>query len=204
MMGWVKHVIRLVGFNAPMPATAVETCVAPSHYAKELKERAQSHQAHILLFYVGYEDCHLIATWRWPLLRVFWAAWAPAAVLSGSNSEGDRMDHLGSLPLLLLYCGFVKLEVERHSGSMDAHLWSATVQLPDLAAHATGHEDGQRYFDLFETIFGYLRESGSQIAAEDTMQIDHEDLSTLSRARSRRRLPYGCRGLACRRHTACQ
>jgi hypothetical protein len=78
MMGWVKHVIRLVGFNAPMPATAVETCVAPSHYAKELKERAQSHQAHILLFYVGYEDCHLIATWRWPLLRVFWAAWAPS------------------------------------------------------------------------------------------------------------------------------
>ena len=56
----------------------------------------------------------------------------------------------------------------------------------------------------FETIFGYLRESGSQIAAGDTMQIDHEDLSTLSRARSRRRLPYGCRGLACRRHTACQ
>jgi hypothetical protein len=27
----------------------------------------------------------------------------------------------------------------------------------------------------FETIFGYLRESGSQIAAGDTMQIDHED-----------------------------
>ena len=217
MMGWVKHVIRLVGFNAPMPATAVETCVAPSHYAKELKERAQSHQAHILLFYVGYEDSPfdrdvalaaaagvLGRLGALVVLNESGHTSLPAAVLSGSNSEGDRMDHLGSLPLLLLYCGFVKLEVERHSGSMDAHLWSATVQLPDLAAHATRHEDGQRYFDLFETIFGYLRESGSQIAAGDTMQIDHEDLSTLSRARNRRRLPYGCRGLACRRHTACQ
>jgi hypothetical protein len=105
------------------------------------------------------------------------------------------MDHLRSLPLLLLYCGFVKLEVERHSGSMDAHLWSATVQLPDLAAHATGHEDGQRYFDLFETIFGYLRESGSQIAAGDTMQIDHEDCLRFARpppAKASLRVPGTC------------
>ena len=38
-----------------MPAAAVETCVAPSHYPKELKERARSHQAHAILFYAGYE-----------------------------------------------------------------------------------------------------------------------------------------------------
>jgi hypothetical protein len=48
--------------------------------------------------------------------------------------------------------------------------------LPDLAAHATGHAEGQRYFDMFENIFRYLRESGARLAVGHTMQIEDEYL----------------------------
>src|SRR5688500_14904276 len=51
LIGWGDHVIRLVGFDAPMPAEAVESCIAPSHYPQELKAEARSHKAHIFLYY---------------------------------------------------------------------------------------------------------------------------------------------------------
>ena len=111
MLGWGKHIVRLVGFNAPMPAAAVETCVAPSHYPKELKERARSHQAHAILFYAGYEaspfDRYVaLAAAAGVLARLGALAVLnesghtslPAAALSGSDSKGDIIDHLRSLP----------------------------------------------------------------------------------------------------------
>jgi len=188
MLGWGKHVVRLVGFNAPMPAAAVETCVAPSHYPKELKERARSHQAHAILFYAGYEaspfDRYVaLAAAAGVLARLGALAVLnesghtslPAAALSGSDSKGDIIDHLRSLPLLLLYCGFVKLEVDGLRGVWMRTYGAPLLELPDLAARARGHEEGHRYFDMFENIFGYLRTSGSRLVQGDTMQIDEEE-----------------------------
>ena len=42
LLGWDKHVIKLVGFDAPMPREVVELCVAPAHYPAPLKKKAQS------------------------------------------------------------------------------------------------------------------------------------------------------------------
>ena len=59
LAGWGKHVVRFVGFDAPMPADAVEACVAPAHYPQELKQHARDHRAHALLYYAGYEAAPL-------------------------------------------------------------------------------------------------------------------------------------------------
>jgi hypothetical protein len=173
-----------VGFNAPMPVTAVEKCVAPSHYSQALKNRARSHQAHVILLYAGYEtsafNCYLALAAAAAVLARFGALVVlnesghtslPAAALSCSDAKADTIDHLRSLPLLLLFCGFVKLEVEGSQGVWMRTYGAPLMQLPDLAAHARGHEQGQRYFDLFETIFDYLRTSGCRLAQGDTMQI---------------------------------
>src|SRR5262249_22425870 len=56
MVGWGKHVIRLVGFDFPYPADAFEACVAPSHYNQDIKQRARSHKAHVILYYAGQES----------------------------------------------------------------------------------------------------------------------------------------------------
>jgi hypothetical protein len=183
MIGWGRHIVRLVGFNAPMPAAAVEKCVAPSHYSQALKERARSHQAHSILFYAGYEtsafERYLALAAAAAVLADFGAfvvlnesghTSLPAAALSSSDAQADAMDHLRSLPLLMLYCGFVKLEVEGRQGVWMRTYGAPLMQLPDLAAHAHGHEEGQRYFALFETIFDYLRTSGRRLAQGDTMQ----------------------------------
>ena len=85
------------------------------------------------------------------------------------------MELLRALPLSILYCGFVKLEVEGTPGVWMRTYGAPLLELPDFAAHATGHEEGQRYFDMFETIFGYLRESNARLAAGHTMQIAEDE-----------------------------
>jgi len=188
MLGWGKHVIRLVGFDAPYPAEILEACVAPSHYPQELKQRARSHKAHVILYYAGQEPSALdqyvaLAATAGVLARLGAIVVLnesghtsfPAAALSGLDSESDMMELLRALPLSILYCGFVKLEVEGIPGVWMRTYGAPLLELPDFAAHATGHEEGQRYFDMFETIFGYLRESNARLAAGHTMQIAEEE-----------------------------
>jgi hypothetical protein len=188
MLGWGKHVIRLVGFDAPYPAAPFEACVAPSHYPQELKQRARSHKAHVILYYAGqepsaFEQYVALAVTAGVLARLGAIVVLnesghtsfPAAALSGSDSESDIMELLRALPLSILYCGFVKLEVEGIPGVWMRTYGAPLLELPDFAAHAIGHEEGQRYFDMFETIFRYLRESGTRLAAGHTMQIDEEE-----------------------------
>jgi hypothetical protein len=188
MVGWGKHVIQLVGFDTPYPATPFEACVAPSHYSQELKQRARSHKAHLILYYAGHEPSAFeqyvaLAATAGALARLGAIAVLnesghtsfPAAALSGSDSESDMMELLRAFPLSILYCGFVKREVEGISGVWMRTYGAPLLDLPDLAAHAIGHEEGQRYFDMFENIFGYLRESGARLAAGHTMQIGEEE-----------------------------
>ncbi len=188
MVGWGKHVVRCVGFNLPMPAAAVEACVAPSHYLKDLKERARAHKAHVILYYAGYDSSPLeeyvaLAATAGVLGRLGAIVVLneaghtsfPAAALSGSGSEGDIMELLRTLPLPILYCGFVKHEVEGIPGVWMRTYGAPLLGLPDFAAHAAGHHAGQRYFDIFDSILGYLRKSGAQLGAGHTMQLGEEE-----------------------------
>lgn len=188
MVGWEKHIVRCVGFDIPMPAEAVEACVEPSHYPQELKQHARSHKAHVILYYAGYEPSPVeqyvaLAATAGVLARLgaivvlneSGRTSFPVSALSGSDSDGDIMDLLRTLPLPILYCGFVKHEVEGIPGVWMRTYGAPLLGLPDFAAHATGHHEGQRYFDMFENVFGYLRESGAQLAAGHTMQIGEEE-----------------------------
>lgn len=188
MVGWEKHVVRCVGFDLPMPAEAVEACVAPSHYPQELKRRARAHKAHVILYYAGYEPSPVeqyvaLAATAGVLARLgaivvlneSGRTSFPASALSGSDSDGDIMDLLRTLPLLILYCGFVKYEVEGIPGVWMRTYGAPLLGLPDFAAHAAGHHEGQRYFDIFDSVFGYLRVSGAQLAAGHTMQIGEQE-----------------------------
>jgi hypothetical protein len=189
MVGWEKHVIQMVGFDVPYPAAAFEACVAPAHYPQELKQHARLHKAHVILRYAGQESspfeqfvalaatagalAHLGAI---VVLNESGHTSFPAAALSGLDSKGDIMDLLRALPVPIFYCGFVKLEVEGIAGVWMRTYGAQLLGLPDLAAHATGHEEGQRYFDIFDSIFRYLRESSARLADGHTMQIDEEYL----------------------------
>lgn len=135
--GWANHVVKLVGFDLPMPAEAVESCVAPSHYPQELKDRARSHSGHLLLFYAGYESSpheqYVALASAAGALSQFGAivilneaarTSLPAAALLGSNVDGDIIELLRTLPLAIFYCGFVKCEVDGTPG-----VWMRTPRI---------------------------------------------------------------------------
>jgi len=190
LAGWDKHVIQIVGFDLPMPAEVVELCVAPSHYPQALKDRARAHQSHVLLWYAGREESVIeqfvaLAAFAGVLER-FGAIVVlnesartsfPAAALSGKDIEGDMMELLRTLPLPVLFCGFVKYDIPN-----DTHVWMRTygahvLDLPDFAVYTNGHQEGQRYCDMFDSIMHYMLNTGKRLAPGHTMQLGaHEYL----------------------------
>jgi len=185
LIGWGRHVVKVVGFASPMPASAVERCVSPAHYDPETKEAATQHQAYVLLFYAGYEpdpyEQHVALAAAAAALTRFDAivvlnetavTSVPAIVLlPHEEDEGDTLKSLRTLPLPFLFAGFVKLEVEGDSG-----IWMRThgcraFGLPDLAFHAASHEQGTATFNLFANLLAYMRESNQPFVPGDTMNI---------------------------------
>jgi hypothetical protein len=187
LAAWGRHVVKLIGFNAPMPPEVVEACVRPAHYVPELKQAASEHAAHVLLYYAGYEPDPVeqyaaLATVVAALARFGAVVVAnevgrtsvPAAALLPHDDDPDGMgmyDAVRTLPLPFLYVGFVKLEVEGQDGVWMRTYGSHVLGLPDLAFRAAGHDRGQTVFEIFGNMLGYLRESGRSFAPGHTLQV---------------------------------
>lgn len=185
LAGWGKHVIRLVGFNLPMPAEALEPCVAGAHYPAELKEQARNHQSHLILSYAGYEmdpmEQYVALACLAGTLSKFGGivvvneaartSFPTAALAEGGN---HKMELLHIMPLMYLYLGFVKYETENGRGvwmrTYGAHLF----KLPDFSILAAGHHQAQQYLDMFSNVIQYLLDSKGNLLPGHTMQIDEE------------------------------
>ncbi|MDB5309612.1 MAG: hypothetical protein JWO38_3814 [Gemmataceae bacterium] len=185
LVGWGRHVVKLIGVNGPMPENVVELCVRPAHYDDELKQDAYRAAAHVLLYYAGYEDDPLE---RYVALAAAAGALArfggvvvmnedartsvPAAVLlPHDEDEGDMLTSLRSFPIPFLYGGFVKLEVEGVPGVWMRTYGNSQLGLPDLAFHAGDHHEGTFAFNTFGNMLEYLRDSGRPFAPGHTMQV---------------------------------
>ncbi len=181
LLGWDQHVVRMIGFDLPMPEDAVEACVAPAHYGAALKDVARAHRGHILLFYAGGVEstserylalataaAALVSVGATTVLNESARTSAPVQLLVDAHAAGT----LAELPLLLLFCGFVKYEVEGVRG-----VWMRTYNVPafgvpDLAVLAAGHHEGELWFGRFSTIIEYLAQSGAALEPGHTMQVD--------------------------------
>ncbi|MCS7021423.1 MAG: DUF4261 domain-containing protein [Gemmataceae bacterium] len=183
LLAWGAHVVKLVGFNAPMPVSVLDSCIAPAHYAPELKQQAYQHAAHVLLYYAGYDADPLE---QYVALAAATAALArcgalvalneqahtsvPAAVfLPHEEDNGDTLQALRALPLPFFFAGFVKLEVAGEEGVWMRTYGCHTFGLPDLAIRAEGHHRGSAVFTLFSNMLDYLRFEGQTFAAGDTI-----------------------------------
>ncbi|MNN66995.1 hypothetical protein D3C81_1826010 [compost metagenome] len=83
----------------------------------------------------------------------------------------ESLDLLRTLPLNMLYCGFVKYDVDAVAGVWMRTYGADRFGLPDFAALARGHDEGEYYSNMFNNIMGYMLESGAELAAGHTMQI---------------------------------
>lgn len=184
MVGWGKHVVRLVGFNAPYPQESMEACVAPAHYPADVKAQVRAHVSHVLLYYAGFEEDTLeqyvaLAAVAGALsdfngvavLNEHAHTSLPAGVFTRESMGDESLDVLRSLPLTMLYCGFVKYEVEGTEGVWMRTYGADAFGLPDFAALAEGRHEGELYSGMFNNIMAYLLDSGAELAAGHTMQI---------------------------------
>jgi hypothetical protein len=193
---WGGQVVRFVGFGVAMPAPVVEHCVAPAHYGQELKAQARAHRAHLLLY---HDDARLPPLERYVALAAVAGALGqaggvvvlnesahtsfPAAALAPGAVEGDQLQTLRDLPLLILYCGFVKGQVPDQPGVWMRTYGCHLFELPDLAMHTAGHHQGQETFDLFGNLLGYLQKSGARFGVGHTMQVGPDTYLRLRGAR---------------------
>jgi hypothetical protein len=189
LLAWGDHVVKLVGFNAPMPASAVERCVAPAHYPADIKQQAYEHTAHVLLYYAGYDPNPLE---QYVALVVATAALVPHGAIVALNEQartsvpawvflpneedqGDTLSAMRSLPLPFFYAGFVKLEVAGEEGVWMRTYGCHSFNLPDLAMRTEGHHRGSATFSLFSNMLDYLRYERQTFAAGDTIGTSEGD-----------------------------
>lgn len=189
LAGWGDHVIRMVGFDLPIPAEVAERCIAPAHYPQELKQQARAHKSHLILWYAGHDESVLeqfvaLAAFAGVLER-FGAIVVlnesahtsfPAAALSGKDASSDIMDVLREgFPLPILFCGLVKYNVPDSTQVWMRTYGAHVMGLPDLAAYTAGHHEGQRYLDTFNNILRYLLDSGRTLAPGHTLQTGPDE-----------------------------
>lgn len=197
LLAWERHVVKVVGFAAPMPADAVRACVQPAHIDPQFKRIAYDHKSHLMLYYAGYEldplEQYVALAAAAGALAYFGASFVlnesartaiPAAVLHPhEEDEGDMLAALRGFPLPLIYCGLVKMEVDGVAGVWMRVYGAHRFGLPDLAYRAAGHDETRFAFELFGNVLSYLRTTGKQFAPGDTLRISDDEYLRL-RART--------------------
>ncbi|MBY4870848.1 DUF4261 domain-containing protein [Burkholderia sp. Bp9017] len=184
LAGWSNHVVRLVGFDAPYPSDALEACVAPAHYGQDLKQQVRASRSHVILYYAGHEANPLD---QYVALAAVAGALAgqsglavlnerahtslPAGVFDAEELGEESLEVLREIPLNLFFCGFVKYEVEGTEGVWMRTYGADVFGLPDFAALAAGHHEGERYSGIFNNVMHYLLQSGARMHAGETMQV---------------------------------
>ena len=191
LVSWGKHIIRIIGLNAPYPKDVLELCVAPASYSQEIKQQVYESDSHLLLYYVGYDqdvlEQYLALTRLAACFEQFNALAVinesahtslPVSAIHGMATEKDGLTTLGEC-LPILFCGFVKYEIENIKGiwmrTYGAHIFG----LPNFAALANSYEESGYYFDMFNNILNYLRQSQATMNPGDTMEMGDNRMMSL-------------------------
>lgn len=184
LIGWGRHVIKVVGFDAPMPASALDRAVKVAHYDSSFKEAAYQHTSHVLLYYAGYEPDVLeqfvaLAATAAALARfgaivtlnedAHTSVPAPA-LLPHEEDGGDTLRAMRTLPLLFLYAGMVVIEPEGENGIWVRTYGCSAFSLPDLVIRPGPDDQGPGIFNLFNNILAHMRERGVTFLPGDVVQ----------------------------------
>jgi len=184
LVAWGRHVVKVTGFDSPLPASVIDRTVGPSHYDPMLKQAAYAHTSHVLLFYAGDDpdvlEQHVALAVTAAALTPFGAivtanetahTSVPApALLPHEEDRGDMLRAIRNLPLPFLYAGFVKIEAEGELGIWMRTYGCHVFALPDLAIRAEANNHGTATFNLFANMLAHLREGGQPFAPGDIIQ----------------------------------
>lgn len=188
LASWGEHTVKLMGFDAAMPAAPLSRTLAHSLFVpNDLKAVAGRHRSHWLFDYAGrdprpverYAATALIAGavanfGGIVALNEEARACVPAAALQPEDDREDVLAVLRGLPLPYLYGGFAKLELSDPPGAIWYRTFlNARFGLPNLAVAGT-HETFTESFQLFTAMLNYLAETGLDVQIGETIRVDDE------------------------------
>ena len=169
LVSWGAHVVKLAGFDAPMPYGPIASCVDPAMMPPEVKADTAKHQSHALLYHGGPEtdayEGYLALTGVAGAL----ASLGATAVLNEEartavpgfdlipEPEEDIFATLRKLPLLYLFAGFVRTNVGAPERPWIRTFGCHHFGLPDLAIQANGLGEASTIFRWFNAMLNYLR-----------------------------------------------
>lgn len=186
LVSWGQHVIKIAGFEGPMPAAPLSRTLAHTLFVPdELKQLAAKHRSHLLFDYAGSDPD---PTHRYASLAAIVGAIAnfggivalneearsciPAAALQPEDKGEDIIDVLEKLPLPYLYAGFAKMELSDPPGMIWYRMFlNSRFGLPNLAMRGE-HSDFTNVFQLFSALSNYLRETQVEVVPGEKIRVD--------------------------------
>ena len=194
VVSWDAHVIKVAGFDGPMPYGPVASCVAPALMPPEVKADAAAHQSHVLLDHAGPAADALARYTALACVAGALARFGATAVLNEAartacpafdlipDDGEDALATLARLPLTYLFIGFVRTSVGGPAApwvrTYGAHLFG----LPDFAYQAAGPgaAPAGTVFAWFAALYGYLRETDATLRPGQAVNLDGATELTLS------------------------
>jgi hypothetical protein len=177
-----SHVVRMVGFAAPLPDEVQQKTVDVSAWKGPVLQRLKAHQAHVMLFHeTGGKDPteRFVALYKLAsvmggdkaagvAIEPAWTCASAEAVRDFTDAERLKLMREGVPPILFLGMLPFQEGEETWVATKGAHLWG----VPDLAMER-GEMTNTEIFELLHQIFLYMKE-GAVVAPGHTMQRDKD------------------------------
>lgn len=183
LAGWGDHVIRWLGFNAPIPRDELAFSLQVSHCDQALKGLARQHESHLILYYAGYSEDPLsqyeaLATFAGifadmgalMVVNLHASSCLPADLLSPKANPVFTETVKSVLPTML-YCGFIKYFIEGGESGWVRTKGADALHLPDFAAYLPNMKKAEDYLAIFTDLHDYIVTMGKLIHDGDTVQL---------------------------------
>lgn len=177
-----SHVVRMVGFAAPLPDEIRQKTIEVSAWTGPVLERLNNHGAHVMLFHeTGGKNPteRFIALYKLAAsmggdntagvaIEPAWTCASAEAVRDFTDAERLKLMREGVPPILFLgILPFMEGD-ETWVATRGAHLWN----VPDLVMERGALTNPEAY-ELLHQIFLYIKE-GAKVLPGHTMQRDEE------------------------------
>lgn len=180
--GEVAH----IGFcdHPHAPGQDLEEAIAGGQYGADIKKAAREHRAFIEICLLS-ENLPVLdrmailgglagaLTDSGSLVVAHKAAHSslPAAALARDEAHRDPMNIIRAIPPPLLFCGFVKYEVEGLPGIWMRTLRADLIGLPDFAANVPDHDWGNKVLETITSLYGHIEQTGAVFHPGDTASL---------------------------------
>lgn len=196
LIGWGQHVIELTYLTERISQETLAICVEPAAYSQDEKLLAYKHSGYIRLRYVGYEvnalqqyialTCVAIALDELKATTIInERAHTSLPIAHFLNiAEIQRLDYIHSLPVLMLFCGFIKYQLPENGCYWLRTYGASRIGLPDFAVQMDPVKEVSFYYNTFLVVYRYISETQIQFNVGDNIHLNEDDTIYLRSATS--------------------